>query len=638
MGVILELPAELVNQIAAGEVIERPSSVLKELVENSLDSGAKRISVVTEGAGSSLIQVQDDGCGILRDDLPRAFLRHATSKIKSYDDLIMARTLGFRGEALASISSVSRITVETRHSSELVGSRMVLDPDKLPDISDWSGPIGSTISVRDLFFNVPVRKKYLKSPQTEQGHMVEALSRLAMGFFESRFDFSTVSRKLLSLPARDSAKLRILDLYPAFSEDDLVVHSRGVSDQAVTVFLLRPDKVRKDRQYQHLFINRRWIRHAGLFEAMTQGASGRLSRDVHVGAWVYLDLPPDKLDVNVHPTKKEVRFLEGDRLFSLVRRVVEESFPLFGEGKDVPVPPHELRPGSMSDAKDAASPAPELTGRADWGLGAIRNPDSLMTGDQFSRTESSGTREGSPEEGRMGGKKTFNVDLFRRQDSPGEEHVRPNFRRLPEVLKGLPLPFSGGNDAEIPLVVLGQLVGTYLVVLWGTDLGIVDWHTAHERVRYEKYRKELISGGVLKSPLVLPLVYKVALSVADCLDNRLEELAQIGFDLDRSGPDSFRVRSVPSLLKEEDPIGILNELASQSENFEFPVLRSDRVDHILMTMSCHESVRRNDSLDPVDGERLVHELLATPHPYTCPHGRPTILRLSRETLDLWFGR
>ena len=245
MGVILELPAELVNQIAAGEVIERPSSVLKELVENSLDSGAKRISVVTEGAGSSLIQVQDDGCGILRDDLPKAFLRHATSKIKSYDDLIMARTLGFRGEALASISSVSRITVETRHSSELVGSRMVLDPDKLPDISDWSGPIGSTISVRDLFFNVPVRKKYLKSPQTEQGHMVEALSRLAMGFFESRFDFSTVSRKLLSLPARDSAKLRILDLYPAFSEDDLVVHSRGVSDQAVTVFLLRPERARR---------------------------------------------------------------------------------------------------------------------------------------------------------------------------------------------------------------------------------------------------------------------------------------------------------------------------------------------------------------------------------------------------------
>ncbi len=214
MGIIRELPPSLVNQIAAGEVVERPASVLKEIVENSLDAGATRISVVIDPAGDGLIHVRDNGVGILRDDLPRAFLRHATSKISSWEDLLSARSLGFRGEALASIASVSKVTVESRHGSEPVGTRLVLVPGEPPEETDWSGPVGTNLAIRDLFFNVPVRKKFLKSPQTEQGHLTEALTRIALGFPECQFDMATPSRKILALESRETPRLRILDLFP----------------------------------------------------------------------------------------------------------------------------------------------------------------------------------------------------------------------------------------------------------------------------------------------------------------------------------------------------------------------------------------------------------------------------------------
>ena len=611
MGIIRELPPSLVNQIAAGEVVERPASVLKELVENSLDAGASRISVVVDTTEIGRVEVRDNGSGIQKDDVLRAFLRHATSKISSYGDLSSVLSMGFRGEALASISSVSKVTLETRHLSETVGTRLLLVPGESPEISDWHGPVGTSLAVRDLFFNIPVRKKYLKSQQTEQGHLVETLTRLAMGFPEIQFDLATPSRKILSLESRESPYLRLLDLYPALSEEDLAVHELRGDDWRVQVYLLRPDRVRKDRQSQHLFINRRWIRHPGLFEAITQGAGGRLSRDVHVGTWVYLDLPPEKLDVNVHPTKREVRLLEGDRLFSLVRRAVDESFALFDERVPSPaVPP---------------SPVP-LSGNTEEGsLPAFRG-DIPVT---FARE--AGIDQGLPSlrEAPRPGRKLPGL--------PGWTPERsPSFDRLPEILKGLPL--SGRMHPPGEIMAVGQLAGTYLLLTWGEDLAIVDWHTAHERINYERYRRQIDAEGVTRIALLFPVVYRVSLTVADHLDNRLEELSRIGFDLDRTGPDSFRVRSIPFLLEGEDPVAALERLRDSSSDFEVPVLRSDRIDELLMTVACHRSVRKNDLLDLVDGERLVRELLETPHPYTCPHGRPTMLRLSREDLDQWFGR
>ena len=616
MGIIRELPPSLVNQIAAGEVVERPASVLKEVAENSLDAGATRISVVIDTTGGGLVHVRDNGVGILRDDLPRAFLRHATSKITSWEDLLSARSLGFRGEALASIASVSKVTVETRHASETVGTRLVLVPGEAPEMTDWNGPVGTSLAIRDLFFNVPVRKKFLKSPQTEQGHLTDALSRLALGFPECQFDLATPARKIFVLDSRESPYLRILDLFPSLDEEDLAVHEVRGEDWKVSVCLLRPDRVRKDRQSQHLFINRRWVRHPGLFEAITQGVAGRLSRDVHVGAWVYLDLPPEKLDVNVHPTKREVRLLEGDRLFSLVRRAVEETLSLF----DARVP----SPGGMANPPFVAKeePDPEKNPTPTSPVAGMPRPSFMR--EKGSPAYASPVRQPLRSERSLPG-------------FPGRlTESSVSFARLPEVLKGLPL--SGRDSSSRDLAAIGQFAGTYLVVTWGEDLALVDWHTAHERINYEKYRRQVDTEGVRRIALLFPVVYRVPLSVADHLDNRLEELSRIGFDLDRTGPDAFRVRAIPFLLEGEDPVKALEGLRESSTDFEVPVLRSDRIDEILMTVSCHGSVRRNDILDLADSERLVRELLATPHSFTCPHGRPTMLRLSREDLDQWFGR
>jgi len=681
MGLIRELPAALVNQIAAGEVVERPASVLKELLENSLDSGATRISVVVDTSGEGLVRVGDNGSGILREDLPRAFLRHATSKIASFEDLVRTRSMGFRGEALASIASVSRVTVETRHLSEEPGARMEIVPGADPGISSWSGPVGTTVAVRDLFFNIPVRRKYLRSPQTEQGHLTEAFQRLALGFPEIHFELSTPARKLFSLPSRDSPVLRILDLYPAISEEDLLLHERGGEDLRVTVVLLRPDRLRKDRQYQHLFINRRWIRHPALFEAITQGAMGRISRDLHAGVWAYLEIPPDRFDVNVHPTKREVRLLEGDRIFSLLRRVISEAFERFTEGGGGPLgegsatallpsgslPLHAVPSSPVTEATEA-TPAPDTTDatEAQEKRGVSGWPASRERGD---RTDSlpgrapSASRE-SPDAAWGKGGKEGSPSFFREPPSPGfrgaaappppftskkgrgafggggEESDRASFREIPELLRSLPSVFSGGRPSSDALSVLSQWAGTYLVATNGEELWLVDWHTAHERINYERYRKALTEGGSggARQNLLFPLSYRVALSVADNLDSRLEELVHLGFDLDRSGPDTFRIRAVPALLEDRDPLGALDELGQHSNNFEVPLLRADRIDEILMTLSCHRSVRKNDAIGPEDGERLIRELLKTDHPYSCPHGRPTILSLGRSAIDSWFGR
>ncbi|MGC8529879.1 MAG: DNA mismatch repair endonuclease MutL [Leptospirillia bacterium] len=650
MGLIRELPAALVNQIAAGEVVERPSSVLKELLENSLDAGAKRVSVVVDPTGAGLIRVEDNGSGIMKDDLPRAFLRHATSKISSFEDLVRARSMGFRGEALASIASVARVTLETRHPSDAVGSRMEWVPGEDPVISSWDRPVGTAISVRDLFFNVPVRKKYLRSPQTEQGHLTETFQRVALGFPDVHFDLSTPSRKIFSLPARHTPLLRILDIYPSFQEDDLLYHERGGEDLRISLVLLRPDRLRKDRQFQHLFINRRWIRHPALFEAITQGASGRISRDLHPGAWVFLDLPPDRIDVNVHPTKREVRLLDGDRIFSLLRRVISEAFEGFSE---------RFLPGEvLSESFRSSSPAilpsslkppeifPEREDRREnsTGLGPQEKtpltpesrsaPRAMGSVDSSSLDSAIEARSGPPPSYRSG----RSAPLFSQERK--EEGGRPSYREIPEILKSLPSVFSGKRPDPETISVVGQWAGTYLVAIAGEDLWLVDWHTAHERINYDRYRQALLGEGKggSRRNLLFPVTYRVPPTIADNLDSRLEELSHLGFDIDRSGPDLFRIRAVPTLLDEPDPTRAMDELGAHSQGFEVPILRSDRIDETLMTLSCHRSVRKNDVFVTEEGARLIRELLDSDHPYSCPHGRPTILSLSHSAIDTWFGR
>lgn len=645
MGYIHELTQSVINQIAAGEVIERPSSVVKELVENSLDAGADRISVFIEDGGSTSIIVTDNGSGILPEDLPLAFKRHATSKIQCFDDLSSIRSMGFRGEALASIASVSKVSLRSVCRDFSLGCEFRISPEDPGTLLEWSGPSGTTVEVRDLFRNLPVRLKFLKKIATEQAQVVETLSLLSMGHPHVQFHLKANNRTILSLPPRSEKRMRLLDLYQGLHEEDFRTILLEGDGGLIEAEILRPDKSRKDRRYQQVFLNRRHIRYPALYQAMTQGSGGYIQKEVHPGAWIWLDLSPERFDVNVHPTKREVRFLEPDRLFSLVRRVVREGFEGFSSQEPVqkyqsvsqtsvgtipgmpvsePLSPRNPLPGSHEISSELS----------DGSMASKENPDEGET-----ITWRSGEYPGKKRApGGLQGHRKNAEGLFR-SNIDRTDAVKEMFQSLPDLLKSLPpSPFSHSSAEPVSFTVLGQVYDTFILVLLRSELVVVDQHTAHERIRYDSLRKSFSEGRIPSLPFLFPQSVRLSPLEVQNIEQRIDELMYLGFDLDIQGPESVKISAIPSLLEGEDPATLLQELSESSHQFEWPLVRSDRVDETLMTLSCHTSIRANHSLGKEDLARVVRSLLSTEYPYSCPHGRPTVLSLSRHLLEKWFQR
>lgn len=630
---IHELPKIVVDQIAAGEVIERPASVVKELVENSIDAGSGKISVYIEEGGRKSIIVSDNGSGIYPDDVGLAFRRHATSKIQSVDDLLLTRTLGFRGEALSSISSVSHVRLRSRTRDLETGVEYSVSPGQEGILTDWTGSPGTTIEVRDLFHNLPVRLKFLKSASTEQSQIQETITLLALGHPEVQFHLSVNGRTSLALSTRDDRRLRLLDLYPGLEEKDLsraVLEGEGIRVEAL---VLTPDKNRKDRKYQNVFLNRRWIRHPGLLQAISQGAAGRVHKDVHPGAWIWIEMVPDKVDVNVHPTKREVRFLETDRLFSLVRRVVSEGLDSFLNGSRTD--PENTFGDALPERRVSSGIFPDMVMESLSDRSSFRS-EHPSGGERGQSRESSAERvPGAPDPRRP----------FLGTSTPSARKKRvahhPEFQSLPELLKSLPPPpfsFQQEDLEDLEIRILTQTYGTFILAFLGQELVIIDQHTAHERIRYDSFRKGLAQGKMSMLPYLFPQTVRMTAREVENLEERVDELAHLGFDVDIQGPESVRVSGIPALLEGEDSASLLQELSESSQGFEFPLVRSDRIDETLMTLSCHTSIRANHSLGKEDLGRIVRMLLRTEYPFSCPHGRPTILSLSPNVLEKWFHR
>jgi DNA mismatch repair protein MutL len=605
---IRELPPEVINQIAAGEVVERPASVVKELVENSIDADADRISIAIEEGGRTGIVVTDNGKGIDPDDLPLAFQRHATSKIVGFEDLFRIRSMGFRGEALSSIASVADINLRTFRRPDGPGGEYRIGPGLEPVQNEWVGPHGTVIEVRNLFRTLPVRFKFLKSPATEQSQIYETLAHIALGHPEIQFQLSTQNRVLLSLTKRESAKLRLLDLYPSIDENDLHTVVLESDDFKLKAEVLRPDRSRRDRQYQHIFLNRRWIRHPPFLQAIVQGASGYIQKDVYPGVWIWIDIDPGRVDINVHPTKKEVRFLEPDRLFPLVRRAVNEAFEYFQKDK--------TRFGSLIERDSEDASGEEL--RSGW----------HAPGAPLRVSEGGGTRYDTRQSG-----------LFSQKRDEISPFAKTNLRDIPDVLRSLPpSPFPHRESIPSEITFLAQVYQTFLLFLFDGELVLVDQHTAHERIRYDAFRKEFGEGRILSSSFLFPHTLRMTTLEVSRIESRLEELAHLGFDLDIQGPETIKVSGIPAMLEGEDPASLLQELSETSQQFELPLVRSDRLDETLMTLACHSSLRANRELPDEDGERLVRILMKTEYPFSCPHGRPTILHASRQLVEKWFHR
>ncbi len=586
---IRRLPEHLVNRIAAGEVVERPASALKELVENAIDAGATRIDVRLSNGGTDLIDVVDDGCGMTAREMALALERHATSKLPN-DDIENVATMGFRGEALPSIASVARLTMESRVRGA-DGWRRVVDNGRMVEEGPAALPPGTRIRVEALFAQVPARRKFLRSPRSEYAAALDVVKRLAMARPDIGFSLDHDGRRAMSVPPGQSRPERVA----ALTDKDL-------ADNSVAVDLVRESYVlcgvagiptfnRGVADHQYLFVNGRPVKDRLLIGAVRGAYADFLARDRHPVVALFLDLPPTEVDVNVHPAKTEVRFrdpaLVRGMIVSGLRRALEEA----GHRSAQPV---AMNTQALWQAEPVASVAPS----------------------------------GAPPSGAS--------PSFWTQSSLADR--RPHFNP-PPAARAEPAFAPPPETASYPLgVARGQVAKTYIVAEAEDGLVIVDQHAAHERLVLERMRRALDGGKVAAQALLLPEVVELDEPACDRLETRLEELAELGLDLERFGPNAVLVRAMPGLLGNGDVKGLVADLADELAAYDQALSLREKLDAVAGTMACHGSVRAGRVLSVAEMNALLREMEVTPHSGQCNHGRPTWIKLAHGDIEKLFGR
>ena len=622
MAAIQTLPPRLANQIAAGEVVERPASVAKELIENALDAGASRVEVDVEQGGARLIRVRDDGGGIAHDQLPLALSRHATSKIHTLDDLEAVSSLGFRGEALASISSVARLTLTSRARGETEGWCVEAEgQDMQTRVSPAAHPQGTTVEVRDLFFNTPARRKFLRTEKTEFSHLEENLRRQALGRFDVGFTLQHNGRAVQSLrPAtteRDQQQ-RVASLCGS----QFMEHALGIDVEASGLrlrgWVALPTFSRSQADLQYFFVNGRPIRDRLVAHAVRQAYRDVLYNQRHPAFVLYLDVDPGNVDVNVHPTKHEVRFRDGrlvhDFLFRSLHRALAEVRP----GDDSTAPAHGDEGAPMAAAESATperSSAPGPGGQTQPGQ-APATP---------SETEAQMAFYGSLHQG--GGPSANAV----REASP-----TPFIQSRTTAPSGMP----EASESETPPLgyAIAQLHGVYILAQSADGLVVVDMHAAHERIVYERMKRGVAGEGVTSQPMLVPLTLNVSQREADHAEQYADDMATLGLQLDRMGPETVTVRQIPALLRDADMEQLVRDVLSDLVTHGQSQQVEARIEHLLGTMACYGSVRANRQLTIPEMNALLRDMEATERSGQCNHGRPTWTRMSMGDLDKLFMR
>lgn len=584
------LPDELVNQIAAGEVIERPASVVKELVENSLDAGARRIEVEIERGGCGLIRVRDDGIGIAPHEIGLALARHATSKIASLNDLERVATLGFRGEALPSIASVSRLSLTSRSRQAEHAWSVETREGTVCAPAPASHPPGTSVEVRDLFFNVPARRKFLRAEATEYQHVLRMLERLALSRFEVGFGLVHNGKTVWTLPPADSHAERLARVGRLCGEDfaaHVIELRHDIQNLRLSGWLALPTFSRSQSDLQFAFLNGRYVR-----DKLIAGAARLAYQDVLFNgrfcAYVlYLDVDPTMVDVNAHPQKLEVRFRESRSVHEFMFRTLEKALAA-------------TRPTAESSG---SAPLDWLTGSAAaFGAGA-------PTQARFSLPE----RPHNPS----------SFDAYR-------EYVVRDEHRAPV-----------GDFASAPAPPLGyavaQLHGVYILSQTADGMVLVDMHAAHERVMYERMKK-LLAGETAEQRLLVPETLTVSPAQAEAAELHAPEFAALGFSLSRLAPDQVALRGVPSLLAGKDPAGVVRDVLADLLETGHSRRVQESINHLLGTMACHAAVRAQRTLTLPEMNALLREMEGTERADQCNHGRPTWVRLSLQDLDRLFMR
>ncbi len=619
---IRQLPEQLINQIAAGEVVERPASVVKELLENSLDAGADRIEVDLELGGKRLIRIRDNGMGMLRDELALAVSRHATSKIGSLQDLERVGSLGFRGEALPSIASVSRLTLTSRGRDEELAWALDCDgSDAQMEVRPAAHPSGSTVEVRDLFFNTPGRRKFLRADRTEFSHVQEAVKRLAL----SRFDFSLQlrhnDRVVSQLPAAGddgAAEERVARLLG----ESFVEHALRVEVEAAGLklagWIALPTFSRVQADLQYFYVNGRVVKDRMAAHAVRRAYHDVLFKDRYPAYLLYLDVDPGQVDVNVHPAKHEVRFRDGRLIYDFIHRhlhqILEGVRP--EQGTESAARPFSPPPGRTAPVFQAPGQSrmafPVAEARALYGEPAsapFQAPASPVATDV-----AEAARGGAPQPALL-------------QERPSAAHPHPRPR---------PDPTSG--DAPPMGYALAQIHGIYILAQNAHGVVLVDMHAAHERIVYERLKRAAAEQGIAAQPLLVPLRLAVSPQEAELGESHAESFSRLGFEVDRSGPETLLVRQVPVLLQQADTERLVRDVLSDLVATGDSSRLQEQLNHVLATMACHGSVRANRRLTLAEMNALLRDMEQTPNSGQCNHGRPTWTQLSVDELDRLFLR
>lgn len=577
------------DQIAAGEVVERPASVVKELVENSLDAGATRVQVEIDAGGIGRILVRDNGRGLGPDEAQLAFARHATSKLVAIEDLERVATFGFRGEALPSIASVARVSLRTRRREDLAGLHLELVAGDVVGRRETGCPVGSELEVTDLFFNTPARLKFLKRETTEAGHCAEALVRLALVRPDVSFALVSSGRRVRELSRAEKSEERVAELFP---DEPLAVARGAEGGVEVLAVLGPPHRARAGAGSLYTYVNGRFVRDRAMLKAVAQGFGGTLARGSYPAGMVAIGLPAGGVDVNVHPQKTEVRFADPGAVYRAVSRVVAE-----------------------------------LAGRAVWARGVGSAPPAVEAGGRIAETPA--TYEG-PRPDRL-------VPTPRFDGHPARPMSRGPAAREPERL-----PFAGASSraadrALSSMRYVGQARGTYLIFEDDRDLVVIDQHAAHERITFERLRAELAKGRLASQRLLTPHHVDLGPAEAERIAVLEAPLARLGLEISRSGPDRIAIRAVPAAAGSASPDRLLAELvlALESGREDSGGATDDKA---LATVACHGSIRAGRVVSEEEARALLAQMDGVDLAGHCPHGRPVVARIPWAEIDRRVGR
>lgn len=596
------LPETVASQVAAGEVIERPASVIKELVENSIDAGARKIDIFIRRGGVSYLRVIDDGCGMDRDDALLSLERHATSKIRSVADLESVGTLGFRGEALPSIASVSRFRLTTREANAVAGTEIVVNGGKIDIVRDGGEAPGTQVEVRSLFYNVPARRKFLRSESTESRNIEHQLHLQAIGHANVAFTFARDDRLVFQLPATGTLTDRIRDLYGKDLLDQLLsINGADSSQIKISGLIGQAGLSRQTRSQQLIFVNGRAIESPIITAAIREGYHTALMKGQYAVTFLFLELDPGTVDVNVHPAKREVRFRDPNRVREAIVRSIHETLAggraAWQEKFRAPIPePGGTRAVVSQNEKLGGSPPCELPQfETEFGLRGERSIEKI------GGTTSVSSQNFSP------------TDEF-----VGRDRARPSSQQQFQII--------------------GVLNKLYVLMENADGLVLVDQHAAHERILFEELRRRMEEQGVPSQKLLISQTFELPPRDADWIEQNISILQKMGIGIENFGPNTFKIDSLPGFLNVTDGAQfmrkVIDDLKSASDRSSPLRLGED----MIASTVCRHAVKANDPLRYLEVEKLIQDLLDCELPYCCPHGRPTMIQISHAELEKKFGR